>query len=788
MKGQILSFVLRVLVVAALLAGNAGSANAAPPTTLAATYAASPPATLAGGALATVAVSVTNSGTETWAPGGANPVRLSYHWYDPAGNVVVWDGLRSELPSAVAPGASATVNASVASPAPGGYLLRFAVVREGVAWLAPSQSYSVQVGPAYIERFAGIGPSSFIGGATSTLSVTVTNAGSSPWTAGGANPVRLAYHWHDSKGNTVVWDGVRTVLSADVPAGASATLDATIVAPALPGSYTLSFDLVREGVAWFQSLGNTPLRVAATVGNGFKAGYGATTTPARIALGAALQLQAEVSNYGQRTWPAGGANPVYLSYHIFSATGATVVWDGSRGVLPVDVAPGQTVNVTVSAQFPPTAGAYVFAWDLVQEGVAWFSSLGVPTKREAVSVAPGVTFYGKGNGHGVGMSQYGAQGWATGAAGPSLTGEQIVAKYYTGTALQSVDAARGPIRVLLSTPSSSGSFTCGSPLMDTWLANVVSPGGFRVYNEGAGNAQVGAAAHNAVWQLAARNGVVEVWNNSLAKPVLAYKGAGPVVLVPGDPSQPITIREKSAGYRGNLKFVNASNKLRLVDYVSYDGYVQGVIPREMPLGWHIEAYKAQAYAARTYGYSSYAGGARDYDVRDDQMDQCYGGATVETSATNQAVAATAGKIITHNGTAIRAYYSSSSGGYTTASGCWLNIEQRPDGAVVCGATAPFLAAVADPADLAVSLPTTNKHASWTASFTGEQIRQAVLSVRGIDIGTLRSVDVSNQFPAGVGHVVSVRVTGTKATVDLRADTFLRGALGLRSTMVRLTAF
>ncbi|MFN2520942.1 MAG: SpoIID/LytB domain-containing protein [Candidatus Limnocylindria bacterium] len=783
-----MSLTLRVVAVVGVLAWTAGSASAAPLGTLAATYAASPPATLGAGTVTIVPVTLMNAGTEAWEPGGATPVNLSYHWYDAAGNVIVWDGVRTGLASAVAPGASVTVNASVTAPAPGGYLLRFAVVREGVAWLAPSSPYGVQVGAAYVERFGAIGPSSFIAGTTTMLAVSVTNAGSATWAAGGANPVRLAYHWHDASGNTVVWDGVRTPLAADLAAGASASIAATVVVPLLPGSYTLTFDLVREGVAWFQSLGNAPLRVAATVGSGFNAGYGATTTPDQIATGAVLALQAEVSNYGQRTWPAGGPNPVHLSYHIFSAAGGTVVWDGARGALPVDLAPGQTVNVTLSAQFPATAGGYVFAWDLVQEGAAWFSSLGVPPKREAVNVATGVTFFGKGNGHGVGMSQYGAQGWATGAAGPALTGEQIVAKYYTGTTLQSVDAARGPIRVLLSTPSSSGSFSCGSPLMDTWLANVVSIGGFRILNEGAANAEVGAAAPNAVWQIAARAGLVEVWNNSLATPALAYKGGGPVVLVPGDPAQPITVREKSASYRGNLKFTNASDKLRVVDYANYDAYVQGVIPREMPIGWHIEAYKAQAYAARTYGYSSYVGAARDYDVRDDQMDQCYGGATVETSATNQAVAATAGRIITYNGTAIRAYFSSSSGGYTVASGCWLNIDVRPDGTVVCGVTEPYLVPVADPADLAVSVPTTNKHASWSASFTGAQIRQAVLSVRGIDIGTLRSVDVSNEFPAGVGHVVSVRVVGSNATVDVRADTFLRGALGLRSTMVRLGAF
>src|SRR4029077_14823275 len=88
-------------------------------------------------------------------------------------------------------------------------------------------------------------------------------------------------------------------------------------------------------------------------------------------------------------------------------------------------------------------------------------------------------------------------------------------------------------------------------------------------------------------------------------------------------------------------------------------------------GWALEAYKAQALAARTYGFTS-AVPTRDYDVRDDQIDQCYGGATVETTAGNAAVTATLGKVITYNGAAIRAYFSSSSGGYTVGVGCWNN--------------------------------------------------------------------------------------------------------------------
>jgi stage II sporulation protein D len=200
----------------------------------------------------------------------------------------------------------------------------------------------------------------------------------------------------------------------------------------------------------------------------------------------------------------------------------------------------------------------------------------------------------------------------------------------------------------------------------------------------------------------------------------------------------------------------------------------------MPSGWHPEAYKAQALAARSYGFTSSAP-TRDYDVRDDQQDQCYGGATVETSASIAAVAATAGKVITYNGAAIRAYFSSSSGGYTVGVGCWNH-------GTTCAPNDPWLVPVADPADLLVSIPYANKHANWTATFTSEQIRGAILNYRGVDIGTLLSTDVSNQAPGNVGHVVSIKFAGTNGSIEVAADAFLRTYLGLKSTMVRLQPF
>ena len=894
-----------VIVAAAIVLWSGLPAAAMPGATLGATYAAQPPASAGAGTSIQLPVTLSNSGTEPWTAAGATPVHLSYHWYDPAGAVAVWDGARTALAADVAPGGSATVTATIALPAqPATYLLRLALVKEGVAWLAPSAPYPVQAKPAYQATFGAVSLPAFVAGGTYAIAVPVINSGTVAWNAAGANLTDLAYHWYDGSGNTVVWDGVRTALTADLAPGAAATVSARVTAPAAAGPYTLSFDLVREGVSWFGFLGGTtPLRTATTVaaatyavsytiaastnvflgesrtlpvtvinsGNvpwnaaganpidvayhiidasggvvvwdgartaigtdllpgqartlnvgytapgaigtytlaidtvregiawfsglgspaanaplvvtsGFNGGYDQTITPTLATIGAVLQLSVHVTNYGARAWPAAGPNPVHLSYHVFTSAGAVIIWDGLRANLPNDLGVGQGAVVPISVALPDVVGSYTLSWDLVQEGVAWFSGLGVTRLSEPVSVQPGVTFYGKGFGHGVGLSQYGAQGYATGAAGPALTGEQIVAHYYAGTTLIVVDAAtnsRGPMRVLLSAPSSSGSASCGQPYLLTWLNNVRSPGGFTVVNEALGNVVVGVAGPNATFQIAARNGGVQVWDQT--GPTLKYSGSGPVTLVPSDPLQPITIQEKGEFVHGKIQFKNdGGNNLRVVNFVGYDDYVKGVIPKEMPAGWHIEAYKAQALAARSYGFTSYAPN-RDYDVRDDQADQCYGGATVETSASIAAVNATAGKVITYNGAAIRAYFSSSSGGYTVGVGCWNT-------GTTCKPNDPFLVPVPDPADLAVQVPTPNKHASWQVTFSSDQIRSALINYKGIDIGALLSVDVSNQAPAGVGHVVSVKFRGSAASLDVPADAFLRTYLGLKSTMVRLSPF
>jgi SpoIID/LytB domain protein len=764
--------------------------------------AASVPSMIAGGTY-TVPVTVKNGGAAAWNATGANPIDVAYHWHDLAGNTVVWDGARTALPADVAPNASTQVNAKVTAPAAGGaYTLTVDLVREGIGWFgtsfgsAPFRSAAVVDTARYAASYAMPATIDAYWLESKTVAVTVTNTGNLPWSTTGANPVNLSFHIFDATGATVIWDGPRTPLGADILPGGSKTLQVAFTAPPSSGQYTLAIDLVREGIGWFADGGSPPARLPFIVTSGLNGGYGVTTTPGQVTIGAVVDLNVTVINYGGRIWPAYGPNPVHLSYHIVGAnTGTVYVWDGARGVLPNDVPPSTQAVVPIRVSVPASVGDYVIKWDLVQEGVAWFSQVNVAQKQEPFTVVSGVFFYGSGFGHGVGMSQYGAQGYATGVAGPAMTGEQIIQKYFPGTAFQFGDAARPYNRVLLSQPSSQARYRCGTNnYFDGYFGDVASNGGFRVLDEEHGNIEIGRGANTAKWQFVARNGIVEVWSNNTATPT-KIGTYNVVTVVPLDPNLPLRFFQKDqldgrpGFYRGNLRFTNLGNTLRVINAASYDEYTRGVISFEMPNTWHPEALKAQAYAARSYAYASYRGTARDYDVSDDQSDQCYAGVTAEGPTTNAAVAATAGKLVTYQGGIAKTYFASSSGGYTLEFGCWGNRVVRGGSTWVCtpDATQPYLAAVPDPGDRKVASPA-NPRASWTATFTGSQVVNAVICAGGPNIGVLQGVDVSNQSPPGSGHVISVRLIGSAASADVRAETFLQSCLGLRSTMVRLAPF
>jgi stage II sporulation protein D len=155
----------------------------------------------------------------------------------------------------------------------------------------------------------------------------------------------------------------------------------------------------------------------------------------------------------------------------------------------------------------------------------------------------------------------------------------------------------------------------------------------------------------------------------------------PVTFTSSD-EQSAPVRFNERPYRGRLEvFTNTRGSLTVVNVISLEDYVRGVVPNELsPGGWPaLEALKAQAVAARTYAVSHRGQfAAEGFDLLPTTRSQVYGGAATEHPLTTRAVAETRGIVATYRGAPIDALYTSTCGGRTE------------DAEQIFGAAVPYL--------------------------------------------------------------------------------------------------
>ncbi len=107
------------------------------------------------GTTSTARVSLENAGTATWRTHGRNGVQASFHWLDPLGNPIVWDGPRTPMPHAVAPGDRVELELAVTAPRrPGLYRLSFDLVEEHRFWFAEVGATPLEIPVEVAPRIA----------------------------------------------------------------------------------------------------------------------------------------------------------------------------------------------------------------------------------------------------------------------------------------------------------------------------------------------------------------------------------------------------------------------------------------------------------------------------------------------------------------------------------------------------------------------------------------------------------------------------------------------------------
>lgn len=253
---------------------------------------------------------------------------------------------------------------------------------------------------------------------------------------------------------------------------------------------------------------------------------------------------------------------------------------------------------------------------------------------------------GRGWGHGVGMSQYGALGLAN----DGRLYDEILAHYYPGTRLSPAPVAR--VRVLLAEGASTLTVGSDAPFR---VRDVFG----KLYPLAAGSVKVGPTFELPV------NGAP----TRLTGPISFLPGRSPLVL--------------GTAYRGQIDVAVAGGKVTAVNAVALEQYLAGVVPREMPASWAEEALKAQAVAARSYALAHRVRG-KAFDLYADVRSQVYGGIASEDARATRAIGATAGEVLTYGGAIANAMFHSTSGGAT------ISAEEA------FGAVVPYLVGVEDP--------------------------------------------------------------------------------------------
>jgi len=215
--------------------------------------------------------------------------------------------------------------------------------------------------PAYAAAFLEhTTPPRMLAGRTHAMQLTLRNSGTHTWyrlsDPDSGTPYHLGYHWYDALGQHYVQppeEDHRTPLLGDVSFGARATFgEALLTAPHTPGVYTLTWDMVHEGVTWFASQGSPTLDVSITV-----------THPATLTgilhdnRGVGVSGARVTLSDGSRT--LSGADGRYTLRDIFPGSYTLQAHEPGRHHFPN----GTPVNLTLHAQTPASVTLALVPFD-----------------------------------------------------------------------------------------------------------------------------------------------------------------------------------------------------------------------------------------------------------------------------------------------------------------------------------------------------------------------------------------------------------------------------------------
>lgn len=373
-----------------------------------------------------------------------------------------------------------------------------------------------------------------------------------------------------------------------------------------------------------------------------------------------------------------------------------------------------------------------------------------PAQQDEISET--ITVTGRGWGHGRGLGQWGALGYATGRSGGPWDHQTILGHYYGETTVGSIANPLGAVTLLEQRDQ---------PLL-VQRARGVAIGG----TEG---------TTGAVRAVMRPDGDYDVSTATSCVSPVRLRAPGTTGEV-DDVLQVCHADGTTTGYRGELAAMSRTfdgedvGIAQTVNLVRLDDLLRSVVPGLLPPSWADldegrgrHALLAQAVASRGFlGYGDgrwhdlHSGLGATFSTCDTSRCARYAGVGVEDPRTDEVVRATSGEVRVRDGAIVRTDYHASSGGWT-AGGTFPAVRDIGDG----------LAA--------------NKDRTWSTYLDRREIESRY------QLGQLQAIEILERNGLGDdgGRVLAMRLVGTAATVELTGTEF-RDHWGLRSDWFHAT--
>lgn len=371
---------------------------------------------------------------------------------------------------------------------------------------------------------------------------------------------------------------------------------------------------------------------------------------------------------------------------------------------------------------------------------------------------------GRGWGHGRGLGQWGAFGYATGRSGGPWGYRTILQHFYGDTEVGVIGNPLTAVSLLgqrglpLTVERGDGGVTVDG------LSGASTAAQVTLRPDGRFDVERSIACAGEAWS------PPTVVDGPVRLRAVGTSGAASDVLALCRPDG------TRSGYRGELVAMGQSfdgrdvGLAQTVNLVRLDDLLRSVVPLQMPPTWGTvdggrgkQALLAQVVASRGFAAVGdtrwgdlHSGLGAQSTTCDSNACQTYAGVQVEHPITDDTVVRTSGEVRVRGTTLVRTEYSASSGGWT-AGGIFPPVADEGD-------------AVSD-----------NPHRLWST-----QIERTAIEAR-YGLGVLRAIEIleRNGFGAEGGRVLRMRLVGTTTTVEVTGASF-RGAFGLRSDWFTLT--